>query len=179
MPHIKVQKRCPRGHRMEMTSRRCASCGTGPARVESARSQAEATIVRKPESEASDRTRIMTREEALAQAETVRVLESPPFRLVGLSGPLANQEIEIPRGTLLIGKAPDPTTGQRHFTIDDDAFLSRNHASIECTGESLVLQDAGSTNGCYVNGARVQRSNLQHGDQVQLGASVLRVERPA
>ena len=164
---------------MEMTSRRGPQCGTGSARAESARSQADATIVRRPESEASDRTRIMTREEALAEAETVRVIESPPIRLIGLSGPLANREIEISPGTLLIGKAPVPAAGQRQLVVDDDSFLSRNHASIEFTGESLILLDAGSTNGCYVNGSRVQRSNLQHGDQVQLGASVLRVERPA
>jgi FHA domain len=156
---------------MEMTWRQCPKCVHGAMRRATARSQAEATIVRRPESEAPDRTRIMTREEALAEAATVR--------LIGVSGPMANQDVAISPGTLCIGKAPATVAGQRQVVISDDGFLSRDHASIEFTGASLVLQDAGSTNGCYVNGTRVQRSNLRHGDQIQLGQSVFRLDWPA
>ena len=164
---------------MEMTSRLCPKCVPGAGRAVSARSQADKTIVRRPEAEATDRTRIMTREEALAEVETVRVMEEPPIRLVGVSGPLAEQRVPIQSGTLFIGKAPDQPAGQLQLVIADDAFLSRVHATIEFRGGSLLIEDAGSTNGCYVNGTRVQRSALRDGDQIQLGSSVFRVEWPS
>jgi len=48
--------------------------------------------------------------------------------------------------------------------------ISRRHARIAREAERWVCFDAGSYNGCYVNGARVsQRQELTHGDLVQLG----------
>ena len=47
--------------------------------------------------------------------------------------------------------------------------LSRSHARIEPTEGRLVVVDLGSKNGTLVNGVRVQRRELGHGDTVTLG----------
>src|SRR6188474_145300 len=71
--------------------------------------------------------------------------------------PLAREEYSIGRGE-------DNTVRLTERNI------SRRHARIAREAERWVVFDAGSYNGCYVNGARVsQRQELSHGDLVQLG----------
>ena len=54
-----------------------------------------------------------------------------------------------------------------------DTEVSRAHAQI-CLGEGkYVLTDLHSSNGTYVNGSLVQRRELAHGDEIQLGRTVL------
>lgn len=48
--------------------------------------------------------------------------------------------------------------------------VSRRHAALRCEGDRILLEDAGSENGCYVNGARVERPvALQPGDELRIG----------
>jgi pSer/pThr/pTyr-binding forkhead associated (FHA) protein len=47
--------------------------------------------------------------------------------------------------------------------------VSRNHARIMRDGSSYWLEDAGSTNGTYLNGQRISRERLQHLDVITLG----------
>jgi pSer/pThr/pTyr-binding forkhead associated (FHA) protein len=54
---------------------------------------------------------------------------------------------------------------------DDQA--SRHHAVIKRVKADYVVEDNGSTNGCFVNGVRIVRCPLQPGDQIQLGGSKL------
>jgi pSer/pThr/pTyr-binding forkhead associated (FHA) protein len=71
--------------------------------------------------------------------------------------PLAREEYSIGRGE-------DNTVRLTERNI------SRRHARLAREAERWVVFDAGSYNGCYVNGARVsQRQELVHGDLVQLG----------
>jgi predicted component of type VI protein secretion system len=54
-----------------------------------------------------------------------------------------------------------------------DPEVSRRHATIVDQGGSLALQDLGSTNGTYVNGARISSVVvLKDGDEVRLGNTV-------
>jgi serine/threonine protein kinase len=59
--------------------------------------------------------------------------------------------------------------------------VSRHHAQIRCSQRGCSVEDLGSTNGTYVNGAiltsRVPRS-LQPGDLLGIGPVVLTVNRP-
>jgi hypothetical protein len=62
-------------------------------------------------------------------------------------------------------------------TLDDsvmtilDATISRRHATLELRGDSWVLLDEGSVNGCYVEEQRVHGEvRLRDGQRVQLGA---------
>ena len=50
-----------------------------------------------------------------------------------------------------------------------DMSVSRHHATIEGRGQKLLIVDHASTNGTIVNGTRVQRSQLDHGDIVRIG----------
>jgi pSer/pThr/pTyr-binding forkhead associated (FHA) protein len=72
--------------------------------------------------------------------------------------------VPLARDEYLIGRGEDNTVRLTERNI------SRRHARIARDADRWVVFDAGSYNGCYVNGARVsQRQDLQHGDLVQLG----------
>ena len=62
--------------------------------------------------------------------------------------------------------------------IVDDPTVSREHAMIVQVGNDHVLTDLHSDHGTFVNGARVERHILQHGDIVELGAFNLRYLNP-
>jgi sulfite reductase alpha subunit-like flavoprotein/cytochrome b involved in lipid metabolism len=51
----------------------------------------------------------------------------------------------------------------------DDPDVSRRHARLEIVDNDLVLTDLGSTNGTYVNDARVTRQVLEPGDRMRIG----------
>ncbi|HKY02838.1 MAG TPA: FHA domain-containing protein [Burkholderiales bacterium] len=50
----------------------------------------------------------------------------------------------------------------------DDVSVSKQHAVIEVVGKDHILLDMGSSNGTYVNGGRVSRHMLRHGDIVEV-----------
>jgi two-component system, NtrC family, sensor kinase len=54
-----------------------------------------------------------------------------------------------------------------------DTEVSRKHAEILLVGESIVLNDLGSANGTWVNSQRIDRHELQSGDQIQVGRTIL------
>src|SRR5262249_40296433 len=58
-----------------------------------------------------------------------------------------------------------------------DGKVSRHHATISRDGDAWVVVDAESRHGTYVNGERVSRRPLRDGDQLQIGATVLRFEQ--
>jgi hypothetical protein len=67
--------------------------------------------------------------------------------------------------------------GENAVRLDGDDFVSGRHALIEPRADGLWIEDAGSTNGTFVNGARVTTSRLlQPGDVVRIGQTDLRVE---
>jgi diguanylate cyclase (GGDEF)-like protein len=85
------------------------------------------------------------------------------------SGADAGRVLSVPRGGVLtLGRADDCAA---RF---DDVSLSRVHARVMRIGGEFVLDDAGSTNGSYVNDARVAGPTpLKDGDRVQLGSSTM------
>jgi FHA domain len=56
----------------------------------------------------------------------------------------------------------------------DDATVSRRHAVIAREGDATVLLDDRSRNGVVVNGQRVSRAVLAHGDQILVGRVAMR-----
>jgi pSer/pThr/pTyr-binding forkhead associated (FHA) protein len=56
----------------------------------------------------------------------------------------------------------------------DDNSVSRRHALVLDRGGAPVIADDRSLNGVYVNGRRVLEARLHHGDEVQIGARVMR-----
>ena len=67
--------------------------------------------------------------------------------------------------------------GQNDLVLTDDEFASARHARIELRGDGVWVQDLESTNGTFVNGARVAGAQrLDDGDVVRVGATDLVVE---
>jgi signal transduction histidine kinase len=74
-------------------------------------------------------------------------------------------ELEAPR--VEIGREAGNTI-QLH-----DQEVSRQHAELRRTGRRYTLADLGSSNGTFVNGARVNTYELSSGDQVQMGSTLM------
>jgi two-component system, cell cycle response regulator len=74
----------------------------------------------------------------------------------------------------------DRTVMGRGETVDVRLFdegISREHAQVvqekDDTGTRNILEDMGSTNGTFCNGARVQRQVLSDGDKILLGSTTI------
>ena len=74
-------------------------------------------------------------------------------------------------------KTVDATLKPGEVVVDDPA-VSDEHAVIIPVGHDHILQNLQSVNGTYVNGSRVHRHILQHGDVVQFGTFYLRYLNP-
>ncbi len=60
----------------------------------------------------------------------------------------------------------------------NDQNVSRRHAELHPVGDTYQLVDLGSTNGCKVNGQRIERQVLVDGDEITFGPIKLRFRRP-
>lgn len=78
-------------------------------------------------------------------------------------------EVELPDEEIVIGRDPSCDL------VLNDNRCSRRHAIIEPTPDGFLVRDAGSANGIFVNGRRMERSPLGPGDRVRVGATVLTV----
>jgi hypothetical protein len=101
-----------------------------------------------------------------ARRKTTRlVVQRSPSLDEGDEFPLNSAPVTVGRG------------GQNDLVLNGDEFASARHARIEARGDGVWVQDLDSTNGTYVNGARVvgaQRVNV--GDVVRVGDTDLVVE---
>ena len=93
-------------------------------------------------------------------------------RLVVLASPALQQgatvEIVVPTH---VGRG-----AENGLRLDDDDFVSSRHARLDPRPDGLRVEDVGSTNGTYVNGARVTTARLlQSGDVVRIGQTDLQV----
>ncbi|MGL6278542.1 MAG: FHA domain-containing protein [Gaiella sp.] len=75
-------------------------------------------------------------------------------------------------GSMSVGR------GSEHgIRLDGDTTVSSRHAVVERRADGLWLEDAGSTNGTFVNGSRIDGWRLlQPGDVVRIGHTDLVVE---
>lgn len=87
-----------------------------------------------------------------------------------ISGKYQGGEFPIPNeGELIIGRAAD-----LDMVLVED-MVSRKHARLVCNGETLTLFDLGSTNGTFVNGEKIRRTELHKNDRVLIGTSILKL----
>jgi hypothetical protein len=95
-------------------------------------------------------------------------------KLVVLKSPALEQGtvFELDSAALTMGRG-----GQNDVPIEADEFASARHARFEPRRDGVWVQDRGSTNGTYVNGARIDRPRrLTPGDVVRVGDTDLRYD---
>jgi pSer/pThr/pTyr-binding forkhead associated (FHA) protein len=87
--------------------------------------------------------------------------------LVILRGRRKGRDFRIEKENSVLGR-----DGMCDYVIEDDT-VSREHARIRKEGDRFILFDLGSGNGTYLNGERIQRSELQDGDVIKVGESLI------
>jgi pSer/pThr/pTyr-binding forkhead associated (FHA) protein len=93
-------------------------------------------------------------------------------RLRFVTGPLAGREVEVTAALVLGRQAAD--------LVVDDPQVSRRHASVRPAGDGLEVEDHGSRNGTWVNGARAEGpTRLAPGDRVRIGETTFEIDGPA
>jgi pSer/pThr/pTyr-binding forkhead associated (FHA) protein len=94
----------------------------------------------------------------------------PPITELRLS--LSGAESVLPRGEHVVGRSLE--CGVRI----DDPLISRRHAIIVVSPESVAVRDLGSRNGVLVNGDEIDRERaLVEGDLVTIGSQVFTVRQ--
>ena len=93
------------------------------------------------------------------------VVERSPSLEVGSAFPVDSAPVTVGRG------------GQNDLVLDGDDFASARHARIEARGDGVWVQDLNSTNGTFLNGARVVGAErMSPGDVLSVGETDLRLE---
>jgi pSer/pThr/pTyr-binding forkhead associated (FHA) protein len=101
----------------------------------------------------------------------LREFPQPGYVLSSLSG--ADSADVLLVDPLEIGR--DPEAG---LVLADDQLVSFRHARVTPTHDGLILEDLGSSNGTFVNGARIKEPTvLRFGDRLVIGATQLEVRQ--
>jgi FHA domain len=141
------------GHFNPDSSVYCARCGE---RLASSESCSEDTTTGLP----------VVDEEAVEEIEIappLEPLERGSAMLVIKRGPDAGMSFTINREVISIGRHPESDI------FLDDITVSRRHAEIRRHETAFTLVDTGSLNGTYLNRERIESSELNNGDEIQIG----------
>jgi len=87
-----------------------------------------------------------------------------------IKGNPKGKQVEIPSGTLTVGRAEDSDL------IIASTRVSRHHCEIVNDEGHLAIRDKGSGNGTFINGAKIQEEALEAGDEVRIGPLTFVVE---
>ncbi len=88
------------------------------------------------------------------------------------AGPHQGREFTfVGHDTFIVGRSK-----RAHFQLPlKDKYFSRIHFLVEVNPPQCCIQDLGSRNGTYVNDQRVTVADLQDGDKIQAGRTILRI----
>ncbi len=91
-----------------------------------------------------------------------------------------NPRLVMASGDLFLVPDGEATVGRdegREWRIEGESSVSRLHARLTRSGDEVMIADAGSTNGTWVNGERIAADRiLRPGDQVMIGSVQARFE---
>jgi pSer/pThr/pTyr-binding forkhead associated (FHA) protein len=96
---------------------------------------------------------------------TGRLAEGEGAGMVGTLVLPTGQRVVLGEFVLTIGRLPECT-----ITLAD-TNVSRKHAEVRPEGAGFLLSDLGSTNGTFVNGARITQHELSDGDVITFGGA--------
>ena len=77
------------------------------------------------------------------------------------------KRFELDERTLSLGRDAEATIQL------NDTEVSRRHAEIRIEGDAVEIADTRSSNGTFVNGKRIQSTQLASGDRLQLGRTLM------
>jgi hypothetical protein len=66
--------------------------------------------------------------------------------------------------------------GRVQFALPHDTFMSGIHFAVECGPQGCHVQDRKSSNGTFLNGARIQHAMLANGDEIKGGQTIFAVK---
>jgi len=95
----------------------------------------------------------------------VRFGDRMEIRITHISGGYAGRQDVLSKDRVTFGRAADNDVR----LSPQDVRASAHHAVVFVSDEGVVVEDLDSTNGTYVNGARVRRARLRSGDVLQFG----------
>ena len=101
-------------------------------------------------------------EEARGEALEDLGIEGPTL-VVRSGGGRSGEHFDLDRAQTSIGRSPDCDI------FLDDVTVSRRHATVTKEARSFALEDLGSLNGTFLNRRRIERAELENGDEVQIG----------
>ncbi len=134
------------GHSNAAGSRFCSSCGRPMSSAEEASTEAL---------------------EPLGDSRESVDFQTPSTgaALVVASGHQAGTRYAITSDLLTVGRHPDSDI------FLDDITVSRRHVELSTSNTGHVIRDVGSLNGTYLNGERLEESevSLTNGDELQIG----------
>jgi predicted component of type VI protein secretion system len=89
------------------------------------------------------------------------------------AGPMAGKVIGLKTGeTVTFGRA----VGRAQFALPHDTFMSGVHFAVECGTGGCRVKDRKSSNGTFLNGARIQDAMLANGDEIKGGQTIFAVK---
>jgi transcriptional regulator with GAF, ATPase, and Fis domain len=86
-------------------------------------------------------------------------------RLLATSGLLRGTVWAIKDGPLLLGRDP------ANQVMMNEAGVSRRHCSVSAISGGFEIADLDSHNGTFLNGIKVSRQTIRHGDRIRIGSS--------
>jgi pSer/pThr/pTyr-binding forkhead associated (FHA) protein len=89
------------------------------------------------------------------------------------AGPMAGKVIGLKTGdAITVGRA----AGRAQFALPHDTFMSGVHFAVECGPQGCRVLDRKSSNGTFLNGARIQDAMLANGDEIKGGQTTFKVK---
>jgi len=96
-----------------------------------------------------------------------------PHLVILAPGPYSGRRIELSGEHMVVGR--EPACDIRF----DDPHVSRTHAALQRRGDTVYVQDLGSSGGTFVNGARATERQLRSGDVIRFATVQARFEAAA
>ena len=142
---------CPQcAHQNPVNANFCSSCG---ADIQQGDNSSSVTMT------------VQTPLDGPAEEVQVELDKLPPGvgMLVVTRGPNSGSIFALDEPLVTAGRHPDSVI------FLDDITVSRRHAEVRAVDGRYVVADVGSLNGTYLNRQRVEESELNDGDELQIG----------
>ena len=95
------------------------------------------------------------------------------FKLMVVSGPNRGTSYPVQPGETSIGRQFG------NVIVLESARVSKRHCKLRLENDEVTLEDAGSSNGTFVNGSLTKSKTIHPGDKISVGEFVLELVRPA